>query len=62
MKLAVCLGQLMDSLLAYRTYSAALESFFPEPGMVAGSLGCRGVTERSTSSDMRGVAYIRRVT
>lgn len=52
----------MDSLLAYRTYSAALESFFPEPGMVAGSLGRRVFTERSASSYIRGVAYIRRVT
>jgi hypothetical protein len=61
MSLAACLGGLEKCLLAYSTYSAALESFFSDRGMVAGSLGRRVVTETSVSSDIRVVAYIRRV-
>jgi hypothetical protein len=59
--LAACLEGLKGCLLAYSTYSAALESLFSDRGMVAGSLGRRGAMESSASSDIRGVAYIRRV-
>lgn len=51
--------RLEDCCPAYSTYSAALEFFFPEPLMVAGSLGRRVVTESSASSATRGVVYIR---
>lgn len=60
-ELAVRSEILIDFSFTYSTYSAALESFFPELGMVAGGLGRRVVTECSASLDTR-VANIRLVT
>lgn len=61
-ELAARLDLLKDASLTYSTYSAALESFFSEPGMVAGSLERRVVTDSPASLDTRGVAKFRLVT
>lgn len=54
--------QLKDPWFTYRTYSVTLEALFSDAEIVAGRFGRRAVTKSFSSSDTRGVVYIRRIT